>query len=338
MAYLARHKHASHVPCVKYGFIAVLITALTACDKPAKPLQIGNNVWPGYELAYLARDLGYYDDLPVRLVEYSSATQVLGAFQSGLIQSAFLTLDEVLLLRSRGFRARIVLVVDESNGADGVIARAPIMRIDEIKGKRVGVENSAVGAFLLLKALEQSKLSLRDVRIVPMEVDLHERAYREGRVDVLVTFEPVLSRLRAQGANLLFDSSQMSGKIIDVLAVDEGAWQEHRDTLIKVLQGWSRATHYLQTYPDDAVRRIARRLRLNPDAIKNNYAGIRLLSIDDNLTMLTGAPSKLDQVAAEYWPFMEEYKLLGSVVSMKAGLADLVDPTIVNAIEAATLK
>ena len=70
--------------------------------KPAayeSPILLGTNVWPGYEPLYLARSLGYWDDSSVKLVEYSSASQVIRAFRNDAIHIAALTLDEVLLLK-----------------------------------------------------------------------------------------------------------------------------------------------------------------------------------------------------------------------------------------------
>ncbi len=321
-------------PPIKLLVVATLLAMLVGCEKPVKPLQIGNNAWPGYEPAYLARSLGYLDKLPVRLVEYSSTTQVLAAFQNGLIQSAFLTLDEVILLRSRGFRAQIILVVDESNGADAIVGRPPMSTMQDIKGRRVGVEDSASGAFMLLKVLKAASLQLSDIETVSVEIDQHERAYREGRVDAVVTFEPVRSRLLTQGARVLFGSSQIPGEIIDVLAVDEGAWEEQRDTLLKVAEAWFRASDFLRTQPEDAMRRIGMRLRLDPQALRKSYQGIRLLTIEDNLGMLRGSPSKLDQAAISYWKLMAEHGLLSDVVDVKTGLKDLVDPSVVEAIKA----
>ncbi|WP_174783595.1 hypothetical protein [Dolichospermum sp. UHCC 0259] len=46
-----------------------LVIALTNCTSPtASPLlRIGTNLWTGYETLYLARDLGYYDQKPIKL-------------------------------------------------------------------------------------------------------------------------------------------------------------------------------------------------------------------------------------------------------------------------------
>jgi hypothetical protein len=42
----------------------ILLVSLSCCscvEEPEPPFRVGTNFWPGYELFYLARDLGYYD-------------------------------------------------------------------------------------------------------------------------------------------------------------------------------------------------------------------------------------------------------------------------------------
>ena len=87
-------------------------------------MHIGTNVWPGYEPLYLARELGYFDDQPIHLVEHAAATEVIRAFRNGTIDAAALTLDEVLLLAQHGQNPRIVLVMDFSQGGDTLIVQS----------------------------------------------------------------------------------------------------------------------------------------------------------------------------------------------------------------------
>jgi len=44
-------------------------------------------------------------------------------------------------------------------------------------------------------------------------------AFKKRQVDAIVTFEPVKSELLSSGANILFDSHQIPGRIVDVLVV-----------------------------------------------------------------------------------------------------------------------
>ena len=157
-------------------------------EVPVAPLKIGTSVWPGYEPLFLARDLGYYENSPVRLVEYTSATQVIRAYRNSAIQAAVLTLDEVLLLVEDGLDPRVVLVMDISHGGDVIIAKPEIKSLSEIRGHKVGVENTALGGYFLTRALETVGLKSSDVGIIFSEVDEHETMFLKGDFDAVVTF------------------------------------------------------------------------------------------------------------------------------------------------------
>ena len=183
------------------------IVSISSCstENPVV-LQLGTNVWPGYEPLYMARELGYLDGNKVRLVEYSSASQVLQSYRNGLIDAAALTLDEVMLLLSTGETPKIVLVTDISHGADVIIGQPDIKKLADIRGKRVAIEGTALGAFMIVRALEIAGIEHETVEIINRSVDEHEDSFLTKEVDAVVTFEPVRSKLLASGGNPLFDS------------------------------------------------------------------------------------------------------------------------------------
>ncbi|WP_089415559.1 type 2 periplasmic-binding domain-containing protein [Vitreoscilla filiformis] len=113
------------------------------------PLRIGAHPWPGYELLYLARQRGQLDPQQVRLIEFPSASASLRALAVRSIEGAALTLDEVLLARSRGIDLTVVAVLNESRGADVVLVQPGLQAPGALHGKRIGVESSATGALML---------------------------------------------------------------------------------------------------------------------------------------------------------------------------------------------
>ena len=118
--------------------LAVLLT--TACGpRYEPPLRVGLGQWMGYETLFLARDLGYYPQLPLRLVELASSTQAMDGLKVGKLDVAGLTMDEALTLAHEGVPIAIIWVMDISAGADAVVARPDIRQLAEIKGKRVDV-------------------------------------------------------------------------------------------------------------------------------------------------------------------------------------------------------
>lgn len=132
--------------CLRLTLLLMAALALGGCTKPPEPvLRVATNIWPGYETLYLARSLGYFDGMPIRLVEMPSNTQVSENLRNGTIEAGGLTLDEALALMQDGVDLRVILIMDMSHGADVVMARHGINNLKALRGRRVGVENTAVG-------------------------------------------------------------------------------------------------------------------------------------------------------------------------------------------------
>ncbi|MGB3638583.1 MAG: hypothetical protein WBA39_13555 [Rivularia sp. (in: cyanobacteria)] len=112
----------------------LLVSTLAGCiQNPPDPLRVGFLVWPGYESLYLARDLKYYKDTPIRLVDYPSASELIRAFRNKNLEVVTLTLYEALLVAETEPDVRIVLILDSSNGADAVLAKPKINTLSDIK-------------------------------------------------------------------------------------------------------------------------------------------------------------------------------------------------------------
>ena len=76
-------------------FTVTLAIALTNCTpKTSIPLRIGSNLWTGYETLYLARDLGFYNDKSIHLVDYPSGTEEVRAYRNKEIEGAGLSIDQ----------------------------------------------------------------------------------------------------------------------------------------------------------------------------------------------------------------------------------------------------
>jgi NitT/TauT family transport system substrate-binding protein len=303
----------------------VLLWLLTGCTpEPPAPLRLGTNVWPGYEPLYLARELGHLPDPPIRLVEYGSATQVIAAFRNGVIDAAALTLDEVLLLAQDGHRPCIVAVLDFSAGADAIVARPGVKTLAELRGRRIGVENGALGAYLLTRALQHGGVPRTAVEVLPLTVDEHERAYREGRVDALVTFEPARRRLLALGARVLFDSRRLPGEIMDVLVVRRDYLDAHPQQARLLVDGWLRALATLRADPRAAAQRMAPRTGLTPQELLDGLAGLRLPDLAENHRLLAGPAPAARAAGERLVQVMLEQRLLHNPVEIER----LLDPRL----------
>ncbi len=210
------------------------------------------------------------------------------------MEVAALTVDEALLLLQGDADIRLILALDVSNGADAVVARREIGSLRDLKGRRIGAESTALGAYVLSRALERAGLSPADVQVVPVAIDLHERAYEEGRVDVVVTFDPVRTRLLAKGARVLFDSTQIPGEVVDVLVVRADLLRSRSRQVVRLRDAWYRALDYFHAQPEEACRRIARREGLTCAEFQVSLKGMVIPDRAENERLRAGqAPALL---------------------------------------------
>ena len=283
------------------------------------PLRIGTNVWAGYEPLYLARSLGHYDNSTIHLVELPSATEVMHALRSGLLEGAALTLDEVLSLLEEGLDLSVILVMDYSVGADVLLARPGINDLAELRGKRVVVEHTSVGAILLDGALEAAGLQSDDIEVIPCPLDQHPACFRTA--DAVVTFEPIRTQLLGEGAHQLFDSSEIPGRIVDVLVVNKQIAQSHPQALSRLIAGHFLARQYLEVNPQEAAQRMAPRLGIKPAEVLLAFKGVHLSDIEQNRKLLGPGSASLHSTVENLARLLVEKQLLRDRVVIE-GLLD----------------
>lgn len=212
--------------------LALLVClCLVACQGERDELRIGSGRWLGYAPLYLADELERLEPKGIRLVEYPNTTGVLRGFRNGLLDAAMLTLDETLALQASGHDLEILLVTNLSAGADALYALPPIRNLTDLRHQRIGVENTALGAFFMSRILDEAGLAEDDVTLVSLPVHEHVAAMRAHRIDAVVSFASSGPALTELGARRIFDSRALPGEIIDVLVVDRrrvGLEQRHQ--------------------------------------------------------------------------------------------------------------
>lgn len=309
--------------CLTFTAIAFLLVFFSGCIQVQnQPLRVGCNIWPGYESLFLARDLGYYDHSSIQLLDYPSATEVSRALRNGDLEVAALTLDETLSLAETNPDIRVVLITDVSNGGDAIVTQPYIKTLTDLKGQRVGVESNALGAFVIARALEQVGLSTSDLQIVSLGISEHEYAFEQGTVDAVVTFEPVRSNLLNQGANLVFDSTQIPGEIVDVLVVPEHVIKNQKSALEKLIQGWFLALDYLDENPQDAAQRMAPREGVSPEQFLASLELLHIPDLQENQELLSKTDTQLLQATQKLSALMIEKGLLNQEIDIENLLSD----------------
>lgn len=264
---------------------------LAACSTAA-PLRLGIQPWIGHEPLFLARELNW---LPasVQFEVGNQASDSLDGLHQGRLDAAALTLDEMLKARSDGLPLLAVLILDTSAGADMVLALPELTRLQDLRGRRLAVERSAVGRLMLLKALEAAGLALHEVQVVTMRLDEQTAAWQRRQIDAAISYEPTASRLMREGAHRLFDSRALPETIFDVLAVRRDRLHACRGAIEAAVAGHLRGLFHLRVNRPDAAHRIATRNGITLAEVGQALAGVALPDLARNKVLMAPAPSML---------------------------------------------
>ncbi|AWB66018.1 hypothetical protein C2869_06005 [Saccharobesus litoralis] len=305
-----RHYYGRHLVqlCLLGGLL------LGCIKQQSESLSIGTNTWPGYEPLYLAQSMNYYQDDNIKLIELASASDVLHAMRNGTLEMAALTADEAFTLIDDGLDIKIIAIMDYSSGGDALVVNPTITSINDIRNKRIGVESTAVGAIMLDAVLSRANLVISDITVVPCTVDIHLECF--NKTDGLITFEPALSKIVSLGGRVIFDSSHIPQRIIDVLVVRGDILVNQRQQVKTVLRGYLQGVDYLQKDPITAHHKISQRLAINTTLLQKAFSGLTIPNAQQSVTTFK-QPQTLIQNLNQLATLMQERGLLQQQINAK---------------------
>lgn len=240
--------------------------------------------WPGYEYFFLAREQGLdrQEQLDLSLREFPDPQDIVHAYLRGELPMAQLTTVEAVDLCARVPQRCpvVVLVLDESLGADQLVVRNAIPSIAALRQRAVAVTPSTLGPYVLSRALEKHGLAMEDVQIRPMPLNAMAASLRRGEVDAAALFPPFSEEaVRGGQARPLFSSREIPGEILDVLVVDPAFLAARPRTISRLLRVWQRAHTYAEQHPEVAIPLMARREGLSSEEFRRALSSLRFQSL-----------------------------------------------------------
>ena len=283
----------------RFVWVFVSFLLLSGCsEKPRYEIRMALNSWPGYEPLFLAKEMKLFGKTPPGIIRVHSNTDTVKALRSGILDVAALTMDEVLRMAQDVPDVSVFLILDISDGGDAIVGQEGIASMSDLKGRRIGVEAGALGAYVLTRAIEKTPgLSLSDLEIYPVTYKDHEEVFLSRAIDAVVTFEPVKSRLLEQGGSTLFDSSQIPNEILDVLVVRNEVARQYPEELRAIVAGWFAAMQFIKENPKVAFATMAGYEKISASLFESSYHSMRFPTLDENRRLLAqGNPGILDSV------------------------------------------
>ncbi len=195
----------------------------------------------------IAEEREYYNarNLNVKQVAFGlngdyNEAQRRAALKDGTFDVLLTTLDAVALFPDDS-TGKVVAIVDESAGADKIVARTPIARLNDLRGKRIAYSAGSVSEFYLYASLNLVGLKATDVQLRPVDtVDAAVDLFVQNQVDAVVGWEPTIQAAIDGGGKVLLGSDNYRA-ILDVVVVSTKALNEKPAAVQAFLDAWFEA-------------------------------------------------------------------------------------------------
>ena len=312
-------------------FIIITLFFLSGCynKKDNFILKVGISSWPGYEPLALALDKNLYKDVNIKIIRFATPTDAYRALRDGIIDVSAFTADEVFPYAQAHRKPRIFLVLDISNGGDAIVAHSKIKNIDELSGKKIGLEDTTLAHYMLERSIDFStNLKTTDLKLIPMEMSQQLNNFKESKIDAAITYEPTKSLLLNAGGHVLFDSTQIPNEIVDILVTNEETILKKKEALKQLTKGWFRAIKYIDKNHEQAMSKMAKYEGISTKDFTDAYNQLIIPSKSENIKMLSDAKTLIA-------PMKKLSKLLYEQGSIKAQIDVklILDGSIIKELE-----
>jgi NitT/TauT family transport system substrate-binding protein len=313
------------------GCVLIILFSVHRTTPQQKPLRIGIEVWAGYAYAYLAQEKGFFkkNGVDVELVLAANSKEARKQFAEGQIDGWFDVFPEVVTGYSQGILARVVWVVDYSDSADVIIGKKELTSIEDLSGKRIGVEGmNSFSHMQVLELMNKHGVKESDVRfelVNPMDI-LTE--LEKGTIDAGHTWEPITSQALGKGYKILGKAGEIPGLITDVLFLSPKVINERPDKVQAVLRSFTEAIEYMRKNPDESLKIMAAHEKMTVEQLSSDLKGIHLLDLAENAEVMC-KPKSTQSLYFSADRIIEFFMKRGQIM-YKPDVGELIEPRFVK--------
>jgi NitT/TauT family transport system substrate-binding protein len=241
-------------------------------------VSLATVAWIGYAPFYVAVEKKMFEKygVKVELKDFEDPALIPAALQSGGIQGAMYTYDQVINLVANGNAFRAVMPIDYSNGADAVVALKSIKTMADLKGKKVAYPFATCDNLLVAYGLQKAGLTEADVEGLDTTPE-NVAAALVGGAAAGATYEPNISKILKLDVNggyhTIYTSAVAPGLITDILYFSTDYIAKNPKTIQAVIKGYIDGMAFLKAHPDEAYPIVAKYFSTTVDDVKEQAKG-----------------------------------------------------------------
>ena len=231
------------------------------------------------------------------------------ALNSGKLAGSVTTAD-VLAVYGRQFRVKVPAQIGFSRGADDILVRSEIKRVNDLKGKLVVAAQFTETDFFIRYLAQEAGLgitSLNSLDAPPNPATLNlvytddgfaagdlflaDLQSGKGRLAGAVTWEPKTSEVMAASgskARLLVSNRNLL-IVADILVLNQGFAEQHPRLVAGLVRGLLEGNRLVRDHPESQLAVVAQAFKWSPEQTRNELAKVHLANLPENLAFFNGS-------------------------------------------------
>ena len=288
-------------------------------------VKIGMSGWTGFAPLTLAEKAGLFKEQGVDVeTVFISQKDRLAALAAGSIDGVATTVDTQILWATTVPLTQI-LILDKSNGGDGVAVRKDIDSFEGLKGKSIACDAAGTTPYFMLAAmLQENGMSIKDMNLSVLSPKDAANAFVAGQFDAAVSYEPYLSTIRNDpDAGKILATTVDYPVVVDTLAFPAETISEKSDTYKKIVAGWFAALDMIDTKAEEANTIMGERVNLDAQQFADSAKFIDWQDKAENQAFFADGMEKFMDMAVAI-------QFDNGVIREKPDLASLTDASFVS--------
>jgi ABC-type nitrate/sulfonate/bicarbonate transport system substrate-binding protein len=247
-------------------------------------------------LEIIADEMGFFraEGLSVMIREYPSGQEALDDVLARRVDMAASTSLPIVAQSFKRADFRVIGTVGDLANDNVVVARrnAGIANVSDLKGKRVGTTANIMPHYMLDLLLRKHGLGSNEVQLVFAPQSQLVEALAKGRLDAAALLGGYISKARlALATNASVFSDQTLFEIKSYVMVHEHLVGLRPLAIEKFLRGCIRAEQYAASDPENSMKIVARRLKLDIAEVRQSWPECHF-AVEFHQAMLNDLESK----------------------------------------------
>ncbi len=275
----------------RMGLALAALFLTVACSTPKNPLSpvplnSSTNNWVGLTGHYIANAKDFFrkEGVLVKDSFFAVEGEQQAAFIAKKVDIAWFTSGSAIQVAAKDPTAKIIYLIDYSNGGDGILGRG-IQSPQDVKGKTIACENILFEKVLLRAYLNKGGLTEKDVTIQDMPAADAATAFASKKVDIAVSYEPYLRQAAKLGGGEVIFSTANTNLVADVVMVHDSVLQSRRADLKNYFKAVDKAVKLAIAADPEAMKITADTLGSSAEEVKQQLKFVKLFDVEGNKTV-----------------------------------------------------